>query len=30
MGSGQDLTGFDAALKQHYTDDRVEDMVYKD
>jgi hypothetical protein len=24
-----DLTSFDAALKQHYTDDRVEDMVYK-
>lgn len=26
---GLDLTTFDAALKQHYTDDRVEDMVYK-
>lgn len=24
-----DLTSFDAALKQHYTADRVEDMVYK-
>src|SRR5688500_492321 len=24
-----DLTTFDAALKQHYTNDRVEDMVYK-
>jgi hypothetical protein len=24
-----DLTSFDAALKQHYTSDRVEDMVYK-
>jgi hypothetical protein len=30
MASGLDLTAFDAALKQHYTDDRVEDMVYKD
>lgn len=30
MASGQDLSGFDAALKQHYTNDRVEDMVYKD
>lgn len=30
MGSGQDLTGFDAALKVHYTADRVEDMTYKD
>lgn len=28
MASGLDLTAFDAALKQHYTDDRVEDMVY--
>ena len=26
---GLDLTSFDAALKQHYTNDRVEDMVYK-
>lgn len=25
-----DLTAFDAALKQHYTSDRVENMVYKD
>lgn len=25
-----DLTAFDAALKEHYTDDRVEDMVYRD
>ena len=25
-----DLTSFDAALKQHYTDDAVLDMVYKD
>ena len=25
-----DLTAFDAALKQHYTSDMVEDMVYKD
>jgi len=25
-----DLTAFDAALKQHYTDDRVENMVYQD
>lgn len=25
-----DLTSFDAALKQHYTSDRVENMVYKD
>lgn len=25
-----DMTSFDAALKQHYTDDRVLDMVYKD
>lgn len=24
-----DLTSFDAALKQHYTDDRVENMVFK-
>lgn len=28
MASGLDLTAFDAALKQHYTADRVEDMVY--
>lgn len=27
---GLDLTTFDAALKQHYTDDRVQNMVYKD
>lgn len=25
-----DMTSFDAALKQHYTSDRVENMVYKD
>jgi hypothetical protein len=25
-----DLTAFDAALKEYYTSDRVEDMVYKD
>ncbi len=25
-----DLTSFEAALKQHYTDDMVENMVYKD
>jgi len=25
-----DLTSFDAALKQHYTNDAVEDLVYKD
>lgn len=25
-----DLTSFDAALKEYYTDDAVEDMVYKD
>ncbi len=25
-----DMTSFDAALKEHYTDDRVQDMVYKD
>ena len=30
MASGLGLTEFDAALKQHYTADRVEDMVYKD
>ncbi len=30
MTSGLDLTAFDGALKQHYTADRVEDMVYKD
>lgn len=30
MASGMDLTAYDAALKQHYTNDRVEDMVYKD
>lgn len=28
--SGMDLTAFNAALKEHYTSDRVEDMVYKD
>lgn len=27
---GLDLTSFDAALKQHYTDDRIMNMVYKD
>lgn len=27
---GLDLASFDAALKQHYTDDRVQNMVYKD
>lgn len=27
---GLDLTSFDAALKQHYTSDRIENMVYKD
>lgn len=27
---GIDLTSFDAALKQHYTNDRIEMMVYKD
>lgn len=27
---GLDLTSFGAALKQHYTSDRVENMVYKD
>ncbi len=25
-----DLTSFQAALKQHYTSDRVENMVYAD
>lgn len=25
-----DLTSFAAALKQHYTDDRIESMVYAD
>lgn len=25
-----DMTSFDAALKQHYTNDRIENMVYKD
>lgn len=25
-----DMTSFDAALKEHYTDDMVQDMVYKD
>lgn len=25
-----DLTSFAAALKQHYTDDRIENMVYSD
>src|SRR3954465_7254128 len=29
MTSGLNLTTFDAVLKQHYTNDRVEDMVYK-
>lgn len=28
MSSALDLTAFDAGLKQHYTADRVEDMVY--
>lgn len=28
--AGLDLTSFDAALKTHYTDDRVENMVYAD
>lgn len=28
--SGMDLTAFNAALKEHYTADRVEDMVYRD
>lgn len=28
--AGLDLTAFDAALKQHYTDQRVESMVYRD
>lgn len=27
---GLDMTSFDAALKDHYTNDRVVDMVYKD
>jgi hypothetical protein len=27
---GLDMTTFDAALKNHYTDDRVENMVYQD
>lgn len=27
---GMDLTGADGILKQHYTDDRVENMVYQD
>lgn len=27
---GLDLTSFDSALKQHYTDDRVENLVYMD
>lgn len=27
---GLDLVSFDAALKEHYTDDRVENLVYKD
>lgn len=27
---GLDLTSFDAAMKSHYTDDRVENMVYAD
>ena len=25
-----DLTSFESALKQHYTNDRIENMVYKD
>ena len=25
-----DMVSFDAALKEHYTDDRVENMVYMD
>ena len=25
-----DITSFDAALKQHYTSDRIENMVYSD
>jgi hypothetical protein len=25
---GLNMTSFDAALKQHYTNDRVENMVY--
>ncbi len=29
MSSGADLTAYDAALKNHYTQDRVEDMVFK-
>jgi hypothetical protein len=29
MASGLNLTAFNAALKEHYTNDRVEDMVYK-
>lgn len=28
--AGLDLTSFDAALKQHYTNDRIENMVYRD
>lgn len=27
---GLDMTSFAAALKQHYTDDRIQNMVYKD
>lgn len=27
---GLDMTSFDAALKQHYTNDAIENMVYKD
>ena len=27
---GLDLTSFDAALKEHYTSDTVENLVYKD
>lgn len=30
MASALDLTAFDAALKQHYTMDRIEDMVYRE
>ena len=29
MATGLDMTAYDAALKSHYTDDRVEDMVYR-
>lgn len=27
--AGLDLTAYDAALKQHYTSERVKDLVYK-